>query len=96
MRGRGRINIDQAIVEEGLRLTAIGLGTAFALLLVIGVLISIVGRLATVMSPDTASQEPSESTKPSNTSRDKALAAVVAVTALRGKDRHGTPAGDRS
>ena len=92
-----RINFDQAIVEQGLRLTAIGLGTAFALLLVIGVLISIIGRLCTFMSPGLERQGPQEeTTAPSSINRDKALAAVAAVTTLRARGRRHIPTSDRS
>jgi Na+-transporting methylmalonyl-CoA/oxaloacetate decarboxylase gamma subunit len=64
--------LDQAKIEEGLTLTVIGVGTAFALLLVLSVTIWISGKF---FASDKAAEVSTEG-------RDKALAAAIAVSAL--------------
>jgi len=80
--------IDQAVFEEGVRLTLIGMGTAFALLAVMSLVIAVVGwtvgpgsRWAR-HSGTTTSDEPDDSDE----QRGKALAAVAAVSALLERD----------
>lgn len=69
---------DAAIVEEGLSLTAIGVGTAFALLLVLSLGVWTVGKF---FGPK---EEPADAADSSSAERrDKALAAAIAVSALR-------------
>ena len=72
------MTFDAAIIEEGLSLTAIGVSTAFALLLILSAGIWVVGRFfgpkeVSADAADTSSAERSE----------KALAAAIAVSALR-------------
>lgn len=65
-----------------MRLTWIGLSTAFALLLLIMFVVMLVGRLfgpGRVKASDTAASGPDESDAED---RDKALAAVLAVSAI--------------
>ena len=77
--------IEQIVVEEGLRLTAIGMGTAFALLLLLMLLIVLMGRLVG-HGPDDASGDGLPIPRRSvHDDRDRALAAVVAVSALMEK-----------
>ena len=75
------MTFDQELISQGLTLTAIGIATAFGLLIVLMVLIYIMGwatgfperRVAKArMAAEAAAAE----------SRDRALAAVAAVTAL--------------
>ena len=72
------MTFDAAIIEEGLSLTAIGVSTAFALLLILSAGIWVVGKFfgpkeAPADAVDTSSAE----------RREKALAAAIAVSALR-------------
>ena len=78
MRGARCLTFDAAIVEEGLSLTAIGVSTAFALLLVLSVGVWTVGKF---FGPK---EEPADAADSSSEERrDKALAAAIAVSALR-------------
>ena len=83
--------LDPDVVAEGARLTAIGMVTAFGLLLLLIFVIVAVGRIvgfAERRSRERAQPVPDEA--PADV-RDKALAAVVAVSALM---RQGEQAGD--
>ena len=71
-----RVAIDQAIVDQGIRLTAIGIGTAFTLLIVLTLVMYAMAAVAGIGERRRAASGP----KPGD--RDKALAAVVAVNAL--------------
>ena len=71
-----RVAIDQAIVDQGIRLTAIGIGTAFTLLIVLTLVMYAMAAAAGIGERRRAASGP----KPGD--RDKALAAVVAVNAL--------------
>ena len=70
--------VDPATLREGLGLTAIGVSTAFALLIVLYAGVWVVGRF---LGPKRTEPDASDST--SLDSRDKALAAAVAVSVLR-------------
>ncbi len=70
--------VDPATFQEGLGLTAIGVSTAFALLIVLYAGVWVVGRFLGPKRP-----EPDASDSTSADSRDKALAAAVAVSVLR-------------
>ena len=72
------MTFDAAIIEEGLSLTAIGVSTAFALLLILSAGIWAVGRF---FGPKEVSAGAADSS--SEERRDKALAAAIAVSALR-------------
>ena len=67
---------DQAIIDEGLKLTALGVGTAFALLLFLSLSIWIAGKF---LGPKDAQDAPDEG---SSEQRNKALAASIAVATL--------------
>ena len=71
-----RVAIDQAIVDQGIRLTAIGIGTAFTLLIVLTLVMYAMAAVTGIGERRRAAAGP----KPGD--RDKALAAVVAVNAL--------------
>lgn len=73
----GDLTFDQAVIEEGLTLTAIGVGTAFALLIILSVGIWVVGKIFREKEefPDDTVGVPTEG-------RDRALAAAIAVSAL--------------
>ena len=72
------MTFDAAIVEEGLSLTAIGVSTAFALLIVLSAGVWAVGKF---FGPK---EEPADAADSSSVERrDKALAAAIAVSALR-------------
>ena len=72
------MTFDVAIVEEGLNLTAIGVSTAFALLIVLSVGVWAVGKF---FGPKEEPDDDADSS--SEERRDKALAAAIAVSALR-------------
>ena len=74
--------IDQAVVEQGAKLTAIGMGTAFAILLLLTLVIMVMGSLAGRVSRGAAPQAAMTSDETSLEVRDRALAAVVAVSAV--------------
>ena len=72
------MTFDAAIIEEGLSLTAIGVSTAFALLIVLSLGVWAVGKF---FGPK---EEPADAADSSSAERrDKALAAAIAVSALR-------------
>ncbi len=73
---------DQAIIEEGVGLTVIGMGTAFTLLVVLMAVVMLVGRLSRVASGKVSAGVASRPDEPVADARDKALAAVVAVGAV--------------
>ena len=72
------MTFDAAIVEEALSLTAIGVSTAFALLLSLSLGVWLVGRF---FGPKQVSAEATDALSAER--RDKALAAAIAVSALR-------------
>ena len=72
------MTFDAAIVEEALSLTVIGVSTAFALLLVLSFGVWVVGRFFGPKEPSTEAADSSSAER-----RDKALAAAIAVSALR-------------
>ncbi len=74
--------MDQAIVEQGVRLTAIAMGTAFALLLLLMLVIAVVRRLVAAGSRRDSREAETPPGKPGPDDRDRALAAVVAVSAV--------------
>ena len=67
-----RWSIDPQTVEQGVTLTAIGMGIAFGLLFVLTLLIALMGRILRPSSGEAAAD---------SEARRKALAAVVAVNA---------------
>lgn len=80
-----RAEIDQQLFQEAAILTGIGMGTAFVLLVVLVVVIVFVGRISATLERRFRKVTESGSAVSSDDealARDKALAAVVAVTAL--------------
>ena len=77
--------IDQAVVQDGVRLTVIGMGTAFTVLLLLTLAITLVGRLVGCWSPKATGELGSGLGGPASDARDRALAAVVAVATVLGK-----------
>lgn len=69
------MTIDQATFEHAVRLTLIGISTAFALLVLLAVVISTVGRALAFVDQRRADS--------AARARDRALAAVIAVSSLR-------------
>ena len=74
--------MEQAIVEQGLELTALAMGTAFASLLLLMLAIAVVRRLVAAGSRSDSKQAETPAGEPAPDDRDRALAAVVAVTAV--------------
>lgn len=72
------MTFDADIIEKGLSLTAIGVSTAFALLIVLSVGVWAVGKF---FGPKEVSDDTEDSSSAER--RDKALAAAIAVSALR-------------
>ena len=77
-----------------MRLTAIGMGTAFALLLLLTLVIMLVGKLFGPTSRFAIGGDVSTSAESGAEAHDKALAAVVAVGAMLGKSEDVEVAGD--
>lgn len=81
---RGWAIIEQAVLEKAAMMTGIGMGTAFALLLVLmAILLALrffACKLTRVTQPPDSAQLNGESGE-----HDKALAAAVSVIALRAK-----------
>ena len=72
------MTFDADIIEKALSLTAIGTSTAFALLLALSVGVWTVGKF---FGPKDVAEDAADSS--SDERRDKALAAAIAVSALR-------------
>ena len=72
------MTFDADIIEKGLSLTVIGVSTAFALLLVLSFGVWTVGKF---FRPKEVAEDAADSS--SEERRDKALAAAIAVSALR-------------
>ena len=74
--------IEQSAVDAGLRLTAIGMGTAFALLLFLSLLVAVIGRVLRSRRARPSDERAAAAGEPGPEQRDRALAAVAAVSAL--------------
>jgi Na+-transporting methylmalonyl-CoA/oxaloacetate decarboxylase gamma subunit len=79
------VGVDPAIAEEALILTAIGIGTAFVVLVLLLIVILLIGVFNRYLQDDpplsTASDSQPDEQDPE--ARDRALAAALAVTAIR-------------
>ena len=73
------------MIEEGVRLTAIGMGTAAGLLLFLTLLIALVGRFLGSSSGESPAGLTSPPVESASDAHDKGLAAVVAVSAALGE-----------
>jgi len=76
------MGVDPAIAEEAMILTAIGMGTAFIVLVLLLVVVSLIGVFNRYVSDD-ATDSDSKPEEEDAEARDRALAAALAVTALR-------------
>ncbi len=77
--------IDQQLWQDAAILTGIGMGTAFVLLVVLVIVIVFVGRISPTLERrfrNVTESASAASSEDEALARDKALAAVVAVTAL--------------
>ena len=75
--------IEQAVFDEGVRLTVVGMGTAFALLLVLTLAVALMGAaFRWAANRGVVTEDPD--------ARDRAVAAAVAVGVMRA----GRPDGD--
>jgi Na+-transporting methylmalonyl-CoA/oxaloacetate decarboxylase gamma subunit len=79
------VEFDPEIIEQGLRMTIIGLATAFALLFVLAVFIVALGRFAGPKVEDGAGDASGDDNDSAGPVRERAMAAVVAVSALRAR-----------
>ncbi len=84
------MTFDQELIRQGLTLTAIGIGTAFGLLIVLMVLIYAMGWV-TGIPERRASKARLAAEAAAAESRDRALAAVAAVAALSGSADYAEP-----
>ncbi len=87
---------EQGVVSEGATLTLVGMGTAFGLLLLMMLVITAVGRVVGFAERRAGRGGTLAATKQPASDRDKALAAVVAVSAVQGRraDARGTSTDD--
>ena len=76
--GRGGQVIEQAVIDEGVRLTVVGMGTAFALLLVLTLVVTLMGAAFRWAANRGVVPEDPEA-------RDRAVAAAVAVGVMRAR-----------
>ena len=74
------MNIEQNLAEDGIRLTLVGISTAFALLVFLTMVVSFLGVVVSFISKVRLGRGST-----SEEGRNKAIAAVVAVTAVRAK-----------
>ena len=87
---------EQGVVSEGATLTVVGMGAALGLLLLMMLVIGAVGRVVGFAERRAGRGGALATTEQPASDRDKALAAVVAVSALQGRraDSRGTPPND--
>ncbi len=86
--------IEQAVFNNAVLLTVIAIGTAFALLVSVGIIIAIIGRFAGPGLLQVGDDVSVDEVRTDN-DRGKAIAAVVAVSALLEKsDKERNIAGD--
>ncbi len=78
---------DQELISQGFTLTAIGIATAFGLLIVMMILIYIMGWVTGIPERRAAKARMAAEAAAAE-SRDRALAAVAAVAALSGSVEH--------
>ena len=79
------MGLDQGVAEKAAILTAIGIGTAFAVLVVLLVMTLLIRWISVKMDGRTAEptdDAPAQPTQEDTQARDRALAAALAVTAL--------------
>lgn len=84
------MTFDQELIRQGLTLTAIGITTAFGLLIVLMVLIYTMGWV-TGIPERRATKARLAAEAAAAESRDRALAAVAAVAALSGSAEYAEP-----
>ncbi len=81
------MGVDPAIAEEAAILTAIGIGTAFVVLLLLLIVILLIGvvnrRISGEVAPSPHLESDPKPYEDDADARDRALAAALAVTALR-------------
>ena len=75
------MTLDQELIRQGLTLTAIGIATAFGLLIVMMILIYLMGWVTSIPARR-AEKARLAAEAAASLSRDRAVAAVAAVTAL--------------
>ena len=80
--------MDSQLLNDAYMMTAVGFGTAIAMLILLMVVILVGGRLLKALEARSAGRAGSDEAPPSDgPARDKALAAVVAVTAVLAERR---------
>ena len=81
------MGVDPAIAKEAATLTAIGIGTAFVVLLLLLIVILLIGvfnrRISGEVVPSPQLESDLQPDEDDADARDRALAAALAVTALR-------------
>jgi sodium pump decarboxylase gamma subunit len=80
------MNFDYDLIRQGLTLTAIGMGAAFGLLLLLMAVIQVTGLATGYQSRRASMKVEAAAARTAAESRDKALAAVIAVSALLERD----------
>ena len=78
------MGIDSELTREGVRLTVFGLSTAFGLLILLMVMTWALGRGVGIQTRRAVRHSEAAATAHEAASREKALAAVVAVSTLLG------------
>ena len=80
------MHFDYDLIRQGLILTAIGMGAAFGLLILLMVVIQVMGLTTGYLSRRASMRAEAATARAAAESRDKALAAVIAVSALLERD----------
>ena len=80
------MNFDFDLIRQGLTMTAIGMGAAFGLLLLLMAIVQVTGLAIGYQSRRASTKVEAAAARVAAESRDKALAAVIAVSALLERD----------
>ena len=80
------MNFDYDLIRQGLTLTAIGMGAAFGLLLLLMAIVQVTGLAIGYQSRRASMRVEAAAALAAAESRDKALAAVIAVSVLLERD----------
>ena len=75
-------------------MTGIGVGTAFGLLVLLIIVIILIGRFSKRIVSEPVGNMAAQASEAYSEARDKALAAVIAVTALTGTSARAGGSGD--
>ncbi len=82
-------DIDQTLIEKAAVLTGIGIGTAFGVLVLLMIVIMAIRLCSAWLNRDRSLQQGLGDANGASEDRDRALAAIIAVTAVIGDGARG-------